>query len=103
MTPQESHLWYDFLRTYPIQFRRQKQIDRFIVDFYCASAKLVIELDGSHHFTEQGKAYVNERTQMLARHGLRVIRFSNNQVDSDFQTVCNTINRIVTEQVASHK
>ena len=53
-TRHENHLWYDFLRTYPIRFQRQKTIDRFIVDFYCHRAKLVIELDGSQHFTEEG-------------------------------------------------
>lgn len=73
MTPQEKHLWYDYLRTYPQQFRRQKQIDRFIVDFYCASARLVVEIDGSQHFSPEGIAYDAERTNTLARYGVRVI------------------------------
>ena len=57
MTPQERHLWYDFLKDYPVRFQRQKAIDSFIIDFYCASAKLMIELDGSQHFSAQGLAY----------------------------------------------
>ena len=54
MTPEERHLWYDFLRNYPIRFNRQKIIGKYIVDFYCAKAKLIIELDGSQHFEENG-------------------------------------------------
>ena len=50
MTKEEKHLWYDFLRTYPIKFMRQKIIGRYIADFYCAKANLVIELDGSRHY-----------------------------------------------------
>ncbi len=51
MTKQENHLWYDFLRIYPVRFQRQKTIDNYIADFYCHKAKLIIELDGSQHFT----------------------------------------------------
>ena len=62
MTKEEKRLWYDFLRTYPIRFLRQKVLGKYIVDFYCAKAKLVIELDGSGHYTEEGKQYDKERT-----------------------------------------
>ena len=54
MTPEERHLWYDFLRLYPVRFLRQKVIDAYIVDFYCSRARLVIELDGSQHYEEKG-------------------------------------------------
>ena len=65
MTKEEKHLWYDFLRQYPIRFYRQKVLGKYIADFYCAEAKLVIELDGSGHYTEEGKRYDEERTAFL--------------------------------------
>lgn len=99
MTPQEKRLWYDYLRTYPQQFRRQKQFDRFIVDFYCASARLVVEIDGAQHFTPEGTAYDSERTNILARYGLRVIRFTNVQIDEQFHGVCCEIDRMVAERL----
>lgn len=95
MTKQEKHLWYDFLRTYPVRFQRQKAIKSFIADFYCYEAKLIVELDGSQHYTEQGEAYDKERTEVLEEYGLRVIRFSNNDVDTNFEGVCYTIDRVV--------
>ena len=61
MTPQEKTLWYQFLRSYPVKIYKQRIIESFVVDFYCAEARLVIELDGSQHYTEQGKAYDEER------------------------------------------
>ena len=74
MTPQEKKLWYQFLRKYPVKIYKQRIIESFIVDFYCASAKLVIELDGSQHYTEQGEAYDAERSACFERYGLEVIR-----------------------------
>lgn len=97
-TPQENHLWYDFLCTYPVRFQRQKTIDSFIVDFYCHSAKLVIELDGSQHYTAQGKAYDDERTQLLSKYELLVIRFSNAEIDREFTSVCERIHQVVQER-----
>ncbi|MCH5185692.1 MAG: endonuclease domain-containing protein [Oscillospiraceae bacterium] len=94
-TPQEKHLWYDFLSKYPIRFQRQKAIGGFIVDFYCHKAKLVIELDGSQHYTEQGKAYDDERTALLSRYNLRVLRFSNNDIDKNFKGVCTEIDNYI--------
>ena len=61
MTKEEKHLWYDFLRPYPVRFSRQKVLGKYIADFYCAEAKLVIELDGSGHYTEEGKQCDEER------------------------------------------
>ena len=72
-TKQETHLWYDFLRSYPVRFQRQKTISGFIVDFYCHKAKLIIELDGSQHYTDEGMAYDEERTQILNQYNLQVI------------------------------
>ena len=94
-TKQENHLWYDFLRKYPIRFQRQKTIDRFIVDFYCHQAKLVIELDGSQHYDAQGLAYDKERTAILESYGLKVLRFSNSDIDTNFSGVCTIIDETV--------
>ena len=91
MTPQERKLWYLFLRTYPVKIYKQRIINRFIVDFYCASAKLVIELDGAQHYEPQGIAYDAERSAVLTAHGLEVLRFSNSDVDKNFQSVCEQI------------
>jgi len=96
-TPQENRLWYDFLKSYPIQFRRQKQFARYIVDFYCSSAKLVIELDGSQHYTEEGLIHDRARTAYLESLGLHVIRFSNREIEDDFEAVCVAIDRAVYE------
>ncbi len=63
MTKEERHLWYDFLRQYPVRFLRQKVIDNYIVDFYCAKAKLVIELDGGQHYEESIQRYDKIRTE----------------------------------------
>ena len=94
-TPQEKHLWYDFLSTYEIRFQRQKAIDNFIADFYCHSAKLVIEIDGSQHFTEEGSQKDEFRTEILEGYNLRVIRFTNNQIDTKFVDVCKYIDAVV--------
>ena len=91
MTKEERRLWYDFLRTYPVRFSRQKVLGRYIVDFYCASAKLVVELDGSGHYTEEGKQYDEERTAFLEEYGLTVIRIPNTEVNNKFRGVCEYI------------
>ena len=88
MTPQERRLWYCFLKDYPIRFQRQKSIKSFIVDFYCHKAKLIIEIDGSQHYSEEGMAYDEERTGILKEFDLEVIRFSNNDIDNNFENVC---------------
>lgn len=103
MTPQERHLWYDFLRTYPVKFYRQRIIDFFIVDFYCASAKLVVEIDGSQHYTEQGQAYDAERSAILSQYHLKVLRFSNREVDSHFEGVCRQIHTEVQIRLAGDR
>ena len=91
MTEQEMKLWYQFLRNYPVRFLRQKVINHFVVDFYCASAKLVIELDGRQHCENDAVVYDSERTAVLHGYGLTVIRFTNVDVDTQFQSVCDRI------------
>ena len=100
MTKEEKHLWYDFLRTYPVRFSRQKVLGKYIVDFYCAKAKLVIELDGSGHYTEEGKAYDNERTDFLEGYGLTVVRIPNAEIHKNFRGVCDSINNIVEQSLS---
>ena len=100
-TPQERHLWYDFLSTYPVRFQRQKTIESFIVDFYCHAAKLVIEIDGSQHYEPQGQAYDEERTAILKKYGLEVLRFSNREINTDFRAVCEQIDNTVKARIAS--
>ena len=98
MTRQEKHLWYDFLRYYPVKIYKQRIIDNFIVDFYCAQAKIVIEIDGAHHFTPEGKNYDRLRTEALNRYELKVLRFSNHDVDTRFEAVCNIIDKEIMER-----
>ena len=90
-TPQENHLWYDFLSKYEIRFQRQKAIDNFIADFYCYKAKLVIEIDGSQHFTSDGQQKDEFRTEILEGYDLQVIRFTNEQINKNFESVCEYI------------
>lgn len=101
MTKEEKHLWYDFLRTYPIRFSRQKVLGNYIADFYCSEAKLVIELDGSEHYTEEGKEYDEKRTAFLEEYGLKVIRIPNTEIHNNFLGVCEYIN-LITKQSLSH-
>ena len=91
MTPHERKLWYLFLRQYPVKIYKQRIIGRFIVDFYCASAELVIEVDGSQHYEPQGLTCDSERSAFLTDLGLEVLRFSNREIDRDFQGVCQQI------------
>ena len=84
-------LWYRFLRTCPVRFQRQKPIGRYIVDFYCAKAKLVIEIDGSGHYTEVQQAYDKQRTAYLERMGLHELRYTNLQISRQFREVCEDI------------
>ena len=98
MTPQERKLWYLFLRKYPVKIYKQRIIDSFIADFYCASAKLVIEIDGSQHYEEEGLAYDAERTAKIESYGLQVIRFSNADVDRNFSGVCERIDSVIKER-----
>ncbi len=91
LTPAEKKLWYDYLRNFKYRVFRQRPIDHFIVDFYCPSLKLVIEVDGDSHFTEEAEAADRERTQILESYGIKVIRFTNQEVLKDFEGVCSRI------------
>ena len=101
MTPEEKHLWYDFLRHYPVKIYKQRIIDNFIADFYCHKAKLVIELDGSQHYTPEGKTYDAARTEILERYGLTVIRFFNKDINEAFDGVCYMIDKAIKERLPS--
>ena len=93
MTPQERHLWYDFLKNLPQTVHRQKMIGNFIVDFYFPSCKLVIELDGAQHTELQIAEYDRQRTEFLQAQGCRVLRYDNHAVDTNFTGVCEDILR----------
>ena len=88
MTKEERRLWYDFLKQLPVTVNRQKVIDCYIVDFYCASRKLVIELDGSQHYEDKGADADCERDLALNRLGITVVRYSNEEVNRNFESVC---------------
>ena len=98
MTKQEKRLWYDFLRDYPVKVYRQRSIDCFIADFYCSRAHLVIEIDGGQHYTPEGLEYDKERTEAIEKHGLDVIRFTNKEVDQQFEAVCQRIDQKIKER-----
>ncbi len=91
MTKEERHLWYDFLRLYPVRFLRQKVIDNYIVDFYCHEVRLIIELDGSQHYEEKGLLKDKIRTEKIENRNLTVIRIPNNEVNNNFAGVCEYI------------
>ena len=100
MTKEERHLWYDFLRTHPARFARQKVLGKYIADFYSAKANLVIELDGSGHYTEEGKQYDKERTAFLEEYGLTVIRIPNTEIHKNFRGVCKYIDHLIVQSLS---
>ncbi|MBE6717748.1 MAG: DUF559 domain-containing protein [Ruminococcaceae bacterium] len=98
-TKWENELWFKFLRNYPIRFQRQKSIGNYIVDFYCAKARLVIELDGYYHTTELQYVDDTKRTEDLSKMNLTVIRFKNTEIENNFQRVCAQIDYIVKNNI----
>ena len=88
MTKEERHLWYDFLCSYPMRFSRQKVLGKYIADFYCAQAKLVIELDGSQHYNPENMKKDEERSEYLKGYDITVLRIPNNDVMCNFDGVC---------------
>ncbi|MBO5892281.1 MAG: endonuclease domain-containing protein [Oscillospiraceae bacterium] len=94
MTPWERKLWYDFLRHYPVRFQRQKAIGNYIVDFYCAKARLAIELDGGGHYTAEQARKDELRTIDLVSMELTVVRICNSDIDRNFRGVCEYIDRV---------
>jgi len=102
MTKEERHLWYDFLKTLPVTVNRQKVIGNYIVDFYIATAKLVVELDGSQHYEDSGMESDSKRDSFLNGLGIKVLRYSNLDVNQRFESVCQDIlNEINTSSVTS--
>ena len=98
-TKEERHLWYDFLKTFPMQFRRQVVFGPYIVDFYCAAARLAVELDGSQHYQGSGPDSDRSRTEYLLReHGISVLRFSNLDIQRNFEGVCTAIIQALKER-----
>ena len=95
MTKQEMKLWYDFLSKYPIRFLKQKVIDNYIVDFYCSKARLIIELDGSQHYTDSGLIKDRIRTEKLEDRNLEVIRIPNEDIDKHFYEICEYLDNYV--------
>ena len=100
MTKEERHLWYDFLRTYTVRFTKQKVIGKYIADFYCAKANLVIELDGSQHFEQEQLENDEMRTKYLEKFGLLVVRIPNNEIANNFKGVCEHIDQIVSKRAS---
>ena len=99
MTPQERHLWYDFLRQYPIQWNRQRVIGNYVVDFFCLKAKLVVEVDGGQHYEADGLCQADRvRTAYLENLGLKVLRFTNREIGENFSGVCEQIHTEVERQ-----
>ncbi len=97
MTKEERKLWYEFLKLLPITIHRQKVLGKYIVDFYCAKAKLVIELDGSQHYEKESILKDQEREEYLKAIGLKVLRYPNNAINSNFKGVCQDINKYLRE------
>ena len=100
MTKEERHIWYDFLKTLPVTVNRQKVMGNYIVDFYIATAKLVIELDGSQHYKDSGIENDTKRDEFLNNLGIQILRYSNIDVNQRFESVCQDIlNHINTSSV----
>lgn len=103
MTKQEKHLWYDFLKLYNVKIIRQRTIGSYIVDFYCASAKLAIEIDGSQHYSEEGIQHDIERTKNLNTLGIKILRFSNRDIDTNFNGVCTAIHNEIQNLIKENR
>ena len=98
-TKQENHLWYDFLKKQPLRFNRQRIIGEYIVDLHCPKANLVIEIDGSQHYEEDAIKYDKRRTDYFESLGLAVIRFTNTDIDRNFDGVCQVIEQTILSQL----
>ena len=100
MTKEERRLWYEYLRQYTHQFRRQVTFGHYILDFYCAAAKLAIELDGSQHYETDGQQYDEKRDAWLESQGIQVLRFSNTDVLQNLDGVCQVIDMTVKDRIS---
>ena len=103
MTQEERKLWYQYLRSYPVKFRRQRIQAPFILDFYCREAALAIEIDGSQHYTDYGRSYDKWRTNHIEREGISVLRFSNGDIRDRFDGVCIMIDLTVQKRMEELK
>jgi very-short-patch-repair endonuclease len=90
-TEEENKLWYQYLSRYPLRFLRQKVIESYVLDFYCAKCRLGIEVDGFQHYTESGLNHDEARTKLLNAYKVTILRFTNEQIQSDFNEVCKQI------------
>lgn len=99
MTKEEKHLWYDYLKNYKVRFSRQKILGKYVADFYCAKANLVIELDGSQHYQEKELDYDKARTEYLSKFNIKVVRIPNNEVNKNFDGVCSYIDMTVQQNL----
>ena len=95
MTKEERKLWYDYLKDYPVQFRRQVTCGQYILDFYCAKAKTAVELDGSQHFEPEEIEKDLHRTHFLNSQGIYVVRIPNNEINKNLDGVCSYIDEVV--------
>ena len=91
MTLEEKHLWYDYLKPLPVVVKRQKVIGKYIADFYVPSHKIVIDLDGSQHYSDEGIEYDLERNEYMESLGITVLRYSNLDINHRFDSVCEDI------------
>lgn len=99
MTKEERRLWFDYLRTYPVRFSRQKVLGRYIADFYCAQAGLVLELDGSQHYEPEEQEKDAQRTAYLEKYSIHVVRIPNNEATGNFRGVCEYIDSLVKQRM----
>ena len=95
MTKEEKHLWYDFLKKLPIQVKRQKNIENYILDFYIPSVKIAIEIDGIQHTSEEGRIQDEKRDSILNSYGIRVLRFQNRDINNNFLSVADEILKVL--------
>lgn len=99
MTKEEKHLWYDYLKNYKVRFSRQKILGKYVADFYCAKANLVIELDGSQHYQGKELDYDKARTEYLSKFNIKVVRIPNDEVNKNFDGVCRYIDMTVQQNL----
>ena len=97
MTPEERHLWYDFLRMYQPKFYRQRAIGTYIVDFVCPQVRLVLELDGAQHYEAEQRSHDERRTHYLHTCGYRVLRLLNRDIWQHFADTCELIQQAVSD------
>lgn len=95
MTDAERKLCYEYLRPCPYKFTRQKSVGPYILDFYCASTQLAVEIDGSQHYEPQGQQQDAARTAYLQAFGISVLRFSNRDVLLNLEGVATEIERTI--------